>query len=206
MSAQSGTTYGDRVLFRGEDGEGPGGELYGVTRHFTDAQIKAWPTTALEVLPAPPAGVTWIVLDAVVMLDSTDGAYTNLDTNAYLALDVYGGDYLFNDPSEGVADCDAFLGVAGHQLVRFQGRARTEIQSASSPPAELVDFQTNQWGVRPLVVASFTDREGAPVCLTLDNGASGNLTGGHGQNSLLVRTLAMRVPSPSRWATQYPVT
>ena len=43
-----------------------------------------------------------------------------------------------------------------------------------------------------------------PVTLQVDNAASGDLTGGHAQNSLLVRTLAMRVPSPALWATLYP--
>jgi hypothetical protein len=34
----------------------------------------------------------------------------------------------------------------------------------------------------------------------------GDLTGVHADNALLVRTLAMRVPSPSQWATLYPTT
>jgi hypothetical protein len=201
VATQRAAVYADHVEFLGEDpGPGAGGDLYCFTRHFSNAQVKALPTTGLEVLPTPGSDYTWVVLSCLVMLDSSDAAYTNIDAAAYLQLDVYGTDYVANDADLGFADCTAFLGVAGHQLVPMRGRYASEINGSGA----LATYQATNWAVRAYPVAYFTDKANAPVLVQLNNAASGDLTGGHANNSLLVRTLAMRVPSPTLWATLYP--
>lgn len=206
MSSQAGSTWGTSFVFRGDGtGLGVNGELWCYTRRFSDDQIKAWPTTPLEVLPAPGANHVWVVQSCVVMVDSTDAGYTNVsDTAGYLSLDVLGTDYLGNDTTIGLADLDALLTVAGHQLVVLRGSYTTEINGTGSPPPLLEDFQANQWGVRPTVVPSYSDKDDTAVHLVLANGEDGDLTGGSIYNSMLVRTFAMKVPIPAVWATLYP--
>jgi hypothetical protein len=205
LATQAAAVYATRVVFTGEDpGPGIGGELSCVTRHFTNAQIKALPTSALEALPAPGADQTWHVLAAVVMLDSAGGGYTNIDPAAYLALDGV-GTYVGNDAGLGLSDCDLFLGTVGHQLVVLRKEWLTEIWASGSPLPTLGDFQTAGWGVRPNVLLDYTAGADTPVYLVMNNAAAGDLTGGDGSNSLLIRTFAMRVPSPAVWAAAYPI-
>jgi hypothetical protein len=201
VATQRAAVYADHVEFLGEDpGPGAGGDLYCFTRHFSNAQVKALPTTSLEIVPAPGVNYTWVVQACLVMVDSTDGAYTNIDAGGFLKLDTYGTDYVADDAALGFTDLSALLGVAGHQLVPMRGRYSSEIDGSGA----LATYQATQWGVRAYPVADFTDKANAPVLVQLNNAASGDLTGGHANNSLLVRTLAMRVPSPTLWATLYP--
>lgn len=200
VATQRAAVYADSVVFLGEDpGPGEGGNLYCLTRHFTNAQVKALPTTPLEILPAPGANYTWIILSCVVMLDSTDGLYTNIDAGGYLAVDD-APDFLPNDALLGWTECSTFFGTAGHQLVMLRRQPQTEVAGSGT----LANYQAQGWGLRPTVETAFTSRANAAVTLVMENEASGNLTGGHAQNSMLVRTLAMKVPSPTLWETLYP--
>lgn len=198
MSAQAASCYGTRFVFTGSDGL-PAGELWTVRRLLTDAEVKALPTTPAEVLPAPGPGRVWNVLSAIVMVNSTAGAYTNIDAAAYLSLDVLGTDYIGNDATFGIAEVDSLFGAAGHQLVTFRGQYASEVNGGGSPQPDLPTIQAQQWGLRPLVIADYSDKDNAAVSLTLDNGTSGDLTGGNAANGLLVQTLAVIVPVPSLW-------
>ena len=46
---------------------------------LTDAQIKALPTAGVDMIVAPGAGVVLQVVSAVLIIDATAGAYTNVD-------------------------------------------------------------------------------------------------------------------------------
>lgn len=49
---------------------------------LTDAQIKALPTTPIELVPAPGAGKTIMMLGAFVRIDTSNNMYDNIDAGA----------------------------------------------------------------------------------------------------------------------------
>lgn len=148
---------------------------------LTNAQIKALPTTDIDVIAAPGAGkrISLIAMDCV--LDASAGAYTNIDLDGFLSAYIVDGSsyvdasYLGNDSTLPIADFTSAFGSA--QIAHF----------ALSPymKAEPV----NGWGNMPQVHVWTTTPENQPLRLYIDNGGSGDLTGGNAANTLTVRTI-----------------
>ena len=53
---------------------------------LTDAQIKALPTTPINILPAPGAGMLHMLHGALFVADFSAGAYTNIASSPFLAV------------------------------------------------------------------------------------------------------------------------
>lgn len=161
-----------------------------VSAAFTDAQIKASPTTPLQIKAAPGSGFIWEPIWARAVLRSAGGAYTNIDADCYLTI---GHDtapyelmsYLPNDSSStpGITYGSAsrvsdFLGSTGTKRVVFLPHQDTE--------------GLNNWGL----VSKVNDHlggENKALQVQVNNGGSGNFTGGDGTNTLTVVCLCMKV-------------
>jgi hypothetical protein len=129
---------------------------------FYDTDIKAMPTTYLEIIPAPKSNQIIIPLYVTLHLKSTV-AYTNFDTlmALYLARGASGSKiYYHNSP-------DLLLG-----------------QAAS--------YTSKMWEASNLLDAIMTDADtdvtGKALNLKMDN-ALGNLTGGAAGNKLTIAVL-----------------
>jgi len=139
---------------------------------LTDTQIKALPTTQITVVPAV-SGVYIQPIMAVLLLNGSAGAYTNINAAAWVSmqlgsLDVLG--WLVNDAAitnGSTTSLSTFLGAANHHATLLPGTVRTEGVDA--------------WGT---VSAVFDPSSLVNTALKLnfDNAGSGNLTGGNASN------------------------
>lgn len=79
----------DKKLTRTATGEGVI-SVFSRTTELTNDQIKALPTTAVELVPAPGAGNMIKIYGAVAVLDTTAGGYTEADASwAIVTADAY---------------------------------------------------------------------------------------------------------------------
>ena len=141
---------------------------------LTDTQIKALPTGGLQIVPAPGAGQMLMFVRAVILADTTNGAYTNIDAAATLQFRVSGKTLSFagednGEISELLAAEDVYVQVYGH---------RSTGGTEGSPIAGGEGAFGNQ-----------------PLMLYLPNGVSGNLTGGNAANTLSIRVWYDTVPT-----------
>lgn len=150
-------------------GVGAAGAIASVTTILTDAQIKALPTTAVEVVPAPGAGLSLLFIAALFVCDSTAGAYTNINVNARLYIDDADEGYNQSDniPETGVSAVSFLLGGTISSV-----RVKMVGNSATSVPPETQGVHEN-----------------AGLRLTGSNVGSGNFTGGNAANTLKVTVL-----------------
>lgn len=123
---------------------------------LTNAQIKALPTTSIDLANAPGAGkrIVPIIVDFVV--NTSAGLYTNLDVASYLAVAIGGVNLAY------YLDGTNFLGTVLGSL-----------HSTLIPP----DYALHT-DVTPLI--------NAPLQLVADNGGLGDFTDGNTANTMVV--------------------
>lgn len=143
---------------------------------LTNAQILALPTTPITVLAAAGANMSTVVDYVVVQANFTGGAYTNVDTDGFMALfyntNIQWSNYLANSVADSLTFLSVFLDNTGKRVV-FR-----EYQDDADP--------ANDWG--PLVsVATGVAFNNQALSISIDNDGSGNLTGGNAANSMVVR-------------------
>ena len=151
-------------------GGGGGGDvnyIWQATAALTDAQIKASPTTAVQVIAAPGAGKMLIFpgnLVSPTLVMTMAAVYTNVNAGAKLEFDLdilnteyyTAADFFGVDWAPGAVWSPSIANGAGEG-----GTVTNPIQNTS--------FMVN-----------------APLLFSIGNAGSGVLTGGHASNSLLV--------------------
>jgi hypothetical protein len=145
---------------------------------LTDAQIKALPTTPITLVSAPGSGKRIKVIGAALRVDSTAGAYTNIDAT-YSAIAVYYLGDFSQWATAGVVDDSTATPSLARRTTLSGG---TGIGSADLPP--YVDIFTQGWTV-PNIVGSGVS-ENKALAIAADNDGTGNFTGGNAANTLRV--------------------
>jgi hypothetical protein len=129
-----------------------------ISRVFSNAEVKALPTTPITIIPSPNDGSLLIPFRAFLGLRSVAG-YTNFDITFSLKL---------NYQAPGV---DKFSFGSGVDLI---------LGSASNVAMPYTLGGADSFtGIAPSAINK-------PLQLSATNGAAGNLTGGNAANSLLV--------------------
>ncbi len=149
-----------------------------VLRHTvvaTDAQIKASPTTPIDIVPAPGANLLIRPWFTFALLNASAGAYTNLDPTVYGFLQYGNGDavsnYLADDPTL-VPARTYFSGAFG---------VATKWWWLLQPYVDTVE--TIQWGNLAIIRGPIGEAN-TPLQWTVINGGLGDFTGGNAANSL----------------------
>ena len=137
---------------------------------LTNAQIKALPTTGVEIVPAPGDGKVLVLVGGVYCLTTTV-AYTNIHANAILFM---GGSFNFFEVSSYLpAGSSGFLQATSNQWATV---------TPNNPLRDMgggVYVTQERWD-------SVSDIANTPYKLYAQNYGSGNFTGGDAGNSLKV--------------------
>lgn len=159
-------------------GGGAGGVIRSNTVVLTDAQIKGAPTTAPEVVPAPGAGLLLVPHRAVLIADTTAGAYTGVGDDAYLGLDqdVVLLTTLVNGNGTGRTQVTDFLGGGGDGPARLMAILGPDLVFSTDWGGSLVSTFANLG----------TTVVNKPLKLLLSD--DDDLGGGHADNTLTVTT------------------
>jgi len=156
-------------------------QILKATKTLTDAQVKALPTTAIQILAAQGANKRTIPVQIIAHVDATAGAYTNINAAAYLVVKI---------------DTTEFSSYVGNDATLTHGSTINQFTllfgSATKRFAILTPWQwaiqENDWGlVSP--AHDFTTEANKPLNISIINGGSGNLTGGNAANSMVVTTI-----------------
>lgn len=151
------------------DNSTPASLIHQATVTLTDAQIKALPTTGVEVVPEPGEDKLLRLMGGVYRFTRV-ADYTNIDGTFSGMFVRYGGSTclasLYN-PVAGFLDFGAPLGDFAIALINNKFNVVSGV-GVEEPPWDSADALDE-----PFVVA-------------IDNGATGNLTGGDAGNSLEV--------------------
>lgn len=142
---------------------------------LTDAQIKALPSGAFALIPAPPSGWRLELINASIQTDVVAGAYTNIDGDAWSSIRTSGGtdysSYLVNDSGAGYTFLSQLLTGADRNLSVLE-------------PFQPID--TAGWGRISGVFGNNFPAEG--FSFFVDNNGAGNFTGGHASNAMRITT------------------
>ncbi len=157
-----------------------GAPILRASASFTDAQIKALPTTALSIVSAPGAGFMIVPIQYLILVNATAGAYANIHASSTgliqtTSTHVLMSGYIANDASTTPAQSmmTALFGAAGK-------RNLTLIPDFS--PVTPADG----WSIFGDVQVT-SDIDNRDLELTVSN-TGGDFTGGNAANTLKVIT------------------
>lgn len=169
----------------------PGGLLV-ASIELTDAQIKALPTTPVEIVAAPGAGLMLLPLVAVFVCDAAAGAYTNF--NVYSSADPFASSvYLawdalinFNDATGPAPLAGGFMAGAQKTVTFLTGLGSALLTGAGADVSGILGVGTGS----PTTLGY----ENAALSVVGQNNAKGDFTGGDPANSLRVVAYYVVVP------------
>lgn len=153
---------------------------------LTNAQIKALPSTPVDILPAPGVGFAWYVLGGVVTVDTNVDAtrkYTGISANA--ALELTGSFYqtaISNDAGLAITQVNDLLGAGAVSERTWQ------LQPQTLNYAALAAAYANGYVAFENVKSTI---ENVAVQMTAFNAA--DFTGGNAANTMTVNLLAVKV-------------
>lgn len=170
------------VLPIGNGGTGltTGPAIFVASLQLTDAQIKALPTTPVNIVAAPGANLRYKLHGYTLRSNTSAGAYTNLNAtyvDVHIQLSTYYAGYGPVDDSTvtpALTNVTSILGAAGQ--VSYDG-----IISMSSTPVAGSRGYVQSDGIPGTAVIV-----NQPIAIAIENNGSGNLTGGNAANSLKV--------------------
>lgn len=160
----------------------PGGmlaKLYQRTVTLTDAQIKALPTTPMELVPASGIGKIIHPVGVSVLIDVTAGSYTNIDATSVFIVSY--------DSGSGFS----LYGATTHWLEAYYVSGM--LADNSEPWFSMMgragwhDATGDVWPY--LAYLGITNCANKNLALKASNGALGDYTGGNAANTLKVTVL-----------------
>lgn len=110
MAAQTDFKTNIETMFPGLAGGGAGGGLLSATVTLTDAQIKALPTTPVQVLAAPGAGKYYKIFGAQIITDTSAAAYTNVSASGLITVQLSDSNQNFSCNNGILEEQDVFYG------------------------------------------------------------------------------------------------
>lgn len=155
---------------------------------LTDAQIKALPTTAIDLIAAPGAGIIILPLDTVMVFKNSATAYTNISPDAFLSTQINGtrvSSFMGNDTLlSSVNQFSTFFNSTGALLHRL-----------IYPPSDPFGA-ADGWEMMMFSIGSDANAN-QPLQIKINNAALGNLTGGNAGNKILVSTTYRLITLPT---------
>lgn len=146
---------------------------------LTDAQIKALPTTPVEVVPAPGAGKLLMPIFALFQMVSTTD-YTNIDSTARLHVDNEGDTSFLTQLLQSVnSQVSELLANSSAPDARMAVLSMSQVAPASETAVSVTG--TTAWW------QSFVAEKRLEIAAS--NGSAGNFTGGNAANTLTVTVL-----------------
>jgi hypothetical protein len=148
-----------------------GGGIRSTTVTLTDAQVKALPTTPVEIVPAPGSGRAILYVSGIILNDTSANEYTNIDAAAFIRC--------------AIDNASASVVVNGNALQLLLDD--DDPHYAFLPAADGVDAVSADVGVVASDAYGFTDDiDNIPLSLLAGNGAAGDWTGGDAANWMRV--------------------
>jgi len=154
---------------------GGGGALLSATVTLTDAQIKALPTTPVELVAAPGIGMGLIFMGAFFNKPQLTNEYTNISDLDIIQI-IYDGvseSYLDRAFQEDIASSITQITLLIGQTIPYQ---------FYDPPAP---YRANQGYIEPILLVSNSTIENKAIVLQAIT-SNGDFTGGNAANTLKV--------------------
>lgn len=147
--------------------------VYSLSTDITNAQIKGLPNAYVTVVPAPGAGNIIMFHRALLSWDLSGGTYTNVDTQESVSL------------AYGEWDCDAsspiFLPSTASTHWQFLSPRLQDATSTLGASYSQQNFDASYGSTSGGIILP-----NSPLKVVMVNGALGDLTGGHADNTLKV--------------------
>lgn len=156
-----------------------------IVRTLTDSEIKALPTTGIDVVPAPGSGFRVKPLGVSLQINNSGGDYTNINAT-YAALYIMSspGNHhlatpLWEDPAYGLSQITDLL--AGSN-----GRKYADLAVPFVLTHDGATFADGTYISTQPTTAGTSEVDNDAIAIVGDNNGSGNWTGGNGANVLRV--------------------
>lgn len=170
LLAGTGITFDDSVANQRTINSSASADIQKLVVPLTDADIKASPSGAFELVPAQGAG-TILTLHRATLKLTVNVAYTNIDFYCWAGLQVGPmnvSNYLTDETGPAPTQFSLYFGTPLFSLIEFL-------------PLSIPDI-ASYWGMGVNAWGDYTTVENQPLTLNVDNNGAGNLTGGDASN------------------------